>query len=143
MDFHTFENIVAKAKVEKPVLFGLEHDTIPDRKEVLQFQKQYKIQLPEKYAQFLLKYGGGYFGYANIYSLDKNSRFYLGDHNKKALAKLLFVADNECGDYYAFRIENGKCREAVVLYAHDEQRIYDTEFSDIFEYLIKTGLKRQ
>lgn len=142
MDFEIFRSIVEKAKVKHAVLFGLNYDVIPSVEEIYSFQKEYKIQLPEKYIQFLLHYGGGYFGYANIYSLDKNSYFYLANHNKKVLDKLLFIADNECGDYYAFCIECGKCRDAVVFYNHDENTICGTEFSDIFEFLIKMGLNQ-
>ena len=142
MDFKEFRSIVDKVKVEHAVLLGLDYDTIPSIEEIYSFEKEYKIQLPEKYIQFLLHYGGGYFGYANIYSLDKNSYFYLANDNKKRLDKLLFIADNECGDYYAFCIECGKCEEAVVFYNHDENTICDTEFSDIFEFLIKIGLNQ-
>ena len=88
MDFEIFRSIVEKAKVKHAVLFGLDYDAIPSVEEIYSFQKEYKIQLPEKYIQFLLHYGGGYFGYANIYSLDKNSYFYLANHNKKVLGKI-------------------------------------------------------
>lgn len=143
MDFHTFKSIVEKTKTEHTVLFALEHDAVPDMKDVLDFQQKYRIWLPEKYIQFLTNYGGGYFGYANIYSLDPDSYFYLGKHNKTVLDKLLFFADNECGDSYAFRIEDGKCDDAVAFYDHEKKKICDTEFCDIFEYLIKTGLNLQ
>lgn len=143
MEFNTFQCIVEKAQVECPLLFELEHDNIPHLEEILEFQKQHQIQLPKKYIRFLLNYGGGYFGYANIYSLDKNSYFYLPNHNEKVLEKFLYIADNECGDYYALPIEQGKCKEAVVFYNHDDDEIYSTEFADILEYLVKLGLKQR
>lgn len=61
---------VKTVRTEKPILFGLPHDNIPSVEEISEFEKRYHIQLPEKYKQFLLEYGGGYFGYANIYSLE-------------------------------------------------------------------------
>lgn len=143
MDFNTFKCIVEKAKVECPLLFELDHDEIPQMEEIFEFQKQYQVELPEKYIQFLLNYGGGYFGYANIYSLDKNSYFCLCNQNEKNLGPFLYVADNECGDYYAFPVENGKCKDAVVLLEHDNHEICTTEFSDILEYLVKIGLKQK
>ncbi len=141
MDISTFTEIVKRTQVKEPLLFELDHDTIPQMEEILAFQDQYHIQLPEKYIYVLLNYGGGYFGYANIYSLDQESCFYLPKNNEERPEQLLFVADNECGDFYAFPVEQGKCREEVVFYDHEEQRICGTEFSDILEYLVETGLK--
>lgn len=141
MDFDTFKEIVGTVKTKHPHFFELEHDKIPTMKDVIAFQKQYQIILPEKYIQFLLNFGGGYFGSAIIYSLDKNSYFSIYNHNPAKVEDLLFMADNECGDYYAFQIENGKCRDGIVFCDHDSNTIeQETEFTDVFEYLIKTGL---
>lgn len=111
MNFEIFMEAVKKAKRKEPLLLELEHDNIPTVKEVIAFQKQHQIVLPEKYIQFILNFGGGYFGCANIYSLDKNSDFFIFKHNPSIVKDILFIAENGCGDYYAFRIENGRCRE--------------------------------
>ena len=142
MDFEIFRSIVEKAKEKHAVLFGLDYDAIPSVEEIYSFQKEYKIQLPEKYIQFLLHYGGGYFGYANIYSLDKNSSFFIFNHNPAIIKNLLFIADNECGDYYAFRVQGDKCSEEIVFYDHEDNTIKDTDFSDVLEYLVKIGLNQ-
>lgn len=143
MEFETFKEVVRTAKTETPLLFELEHDNIPTINDVIKFQEQYQIILPEKYIQFLLNFGGGYFGYAIIYSLDKNSDFFIFNHNPSRVEDLLFMADNECGDYYAFRMEGDKCSEEIVLYDHDSNMIQGVRFSDIFEYLVKMGLHSQ
>lgn len=143
MDFETFKKVIAKTKTEKPLLFELEHDNIPTMEEVITFQKQYQIVLPEKYIQFLLNFGGGYFGYANIYSLDKNSDFFISNHNPVIVKDFLFVADNGCGDNYAFRIQGSKCNEEIVFCDHEDNSVHDTGFSDILEYLTKIGLKQR
>ncbi len=109
---------------------------------IINFQKQHKIILPEKYIQFLLSFGGSYFGYANIYSLDENSSFFIFNHNPAIIKDLLFIADNECGDYYAFRVQDDKCSEEIVFYDHEDNAIKDTDFSDVLEYLVKTGLNQ-
>ena len=49
-----------------------------------------------------MNYGGGYFGYANIYSLDIDSNFYLLKHNNLPFEKFIRIADNGCGDHYLF-----------------------------------------
>lgn len=85
-------------------------------------QCPFSVPLLRTHSTFLTNYGGGYFGYANIYSLDPDSYFYIGKHNKTVLDKLLFIADNECGDSYAFRIEDGKCDGAVAFYDHEKKK---------------------
>lgn len=82
MEFTTFSEIVNKTKIEIPTLFDLEHDVIPSVDDILKFEEQNNIQLTEKYKQFLLKYGGGFFGYTNLYSLDRDSDFYLLNYNE-------------------------------------------------------------
>lgn len=141
MDFARFTEIVRNVQTKHPHFFELEHDKIPTMQDVIAFQEQYQIILPEKYIQFLLNFGGGYFGSAIIYSLDKNSCFSIYNHNPAKAEDLLFIADNECGDYYAFQIENGKCSEEIVFYDHESNTIEQgADFADIFEYLVKTGL---
>lgn len=140
MDFEAFKKAIKKAKSKRTFAFELEHDNIPTMEEVITFQKQHQIVLPEKYIQFLLNFGGGYFGYANIYSLDKNSDFFIFKRNSTVVKDLLFMADNGCGDYYAFRIEGGMCREEIVFYDHEDNTVQDTDFSDVLEYLVKIGL---
>ena len=142
MDFQTFNKIIKRVKAKEPLLFELEHDDIPAMETIINFQKQHKIILPEKYIQFLLSFGGGYFGYANIYSLDKNSSFFIFNHNPAIIKNLLFIADNECGDYYAFRVQDNKCSEEIVFYDHEDNSIKDTDFSNVLEYLVKTGLNQ-
>lgn len=140
MDFETFNKAVQKGKIEKPLLFELQHDSIPTMKDIIAFQEQYQIILPEKYIQVLLNFGGGYFGYANIYSLDRDSRFFIFNHNPVRVADLLFMADNGCGDYYAFRMNGRKCSEKIFFYDHEGNTVQDTDFSDVLEYLVKIGL---
>ena len=142
MDFETFRGIVRKAKTEKSQLFELQHDKIPTMEDVIAFQEQYQIILPEKYIQVLLHLGGGYFGYANIYSLDKDSSLFIFNHNPARVEDLLFIADNGCGDYYAFRVEGNMCSEEIVFYDHESNTVQNTGFSDVLEYLVKTGLRQ-
>ena len=126
MDFKVFKEVVKKVQIKTPFLFELGHDNIPTAEDIIAFQKQHKILFPEKYIQFLSNFGGGYFGYTNIYSLPS----------------LLFIADNGCGDYYAFRIQNSRCSEEIVFYDHENGTVQNTDFSDVLEYLVKIGLNR-
>ena len=119
----------------------MEHDTIPSQDDIIKFEEQNNVHLTEKYKQFLLKYGGVFFGYANLYSMDKDSNFYILNYNRIPLTNTLYIADNGCGDYYALNIVDTKCQDAIIFYEHDTGLLSDTKFSDIFEYFVNVGLK--
>lgn len=143
MDFYTFNAIVEECMAKKPILFGLEHDKDLSAEEIGRFENTVHIILPDKYKEFIASYGGGYFGYVNIYSLDEDSDFYLLDHNDLPFDKYVRIADNGCGDYYVLCIENGKCLEPLFFYDHESGSVIQTEYMDIFEYLVKVGLKKK
>lgn len=142
MIFEVFHTMVEECKLKKPILFGLEHDKIICAEEIEQFEKTVHLTLPEKYKEFIMSYGGGYFGYANIYSLDEYSDFYLLKHNDVPFDKYIKISDNGCGDYYLFSIENEKCLESLYFYDHEIGKIIPSVYEDVFEYLIKVGLKK-
>lgn len=73
MEYELFEKIVTDYKRRKPILFGLEHDEICSAEQIEDFENMLQIEFSEKYKQFLMNFGGGYFGYANVYSLDKKT----------------------------------------------------------------------
>ncbi|MBQ1991487.1 MAG: SMI1/KNR4 family protein [Clostridia bacterium] len=141
MEYELFAEIVNDYKCKNPILFGLEPDRIPRVEEVEEFEKILSVELSLKYKKFLLSFGGGYFGFANIYSLDKESDFYLLNYNDIPVEKYLRISDNGCGDYYMLQIDNQKCLEQLFFYDHETNSISITEYSDIFEYLAYVGLK--
>lgn len=102
MNFDNFNTLVDECRAKEQILFGLEHDKILCAEEIEQLEKTVYIALPEKYKKFIMNYGGGYFGYANIYSLDIDSNFYLLKHNNLPFEKFIRIADNGCGDHYLF-----------------------------------------
>lgn len=141
MTFELFEEIVIDFSRRKPVLFGLEHDKACSAEQMEEFENMLQVSLSEKYKQFLMNYGGGYFGYASVYSLDKTSSFYLLAHNDTPVGDYLRIADNGCGDYFLLKVNHRKCLEQLFCYDHDAKTICATEYADILEYLLKVGLK--
>lgn len=141
MEYDVFEKIVDDYKLKKPILFGLEHDEVCSAKQIEDFENMLRIEIPKKYKQFLMNFGGGYFGYANIYSLDKESSFFLLAHNDIPVGDYLRIADDGCGDYYLLSVIDKKCLDQLFFYEHDTNSIYTTEYADILEYLTKVGLK--
>lgn len=143
MEFAEFTAVVETARKENPILFSLGHDAIPAPEAAAEFERQNRIKLPEKYVQFLLAYGGGYFGFSNVYSLDETSDFYLLKHNKMPLESIFRVGDNGWGDYYAFRVDGGTCSEELYFQDHEAGKVSGTGYGDILECLIKVGLKQK
>lgn len=143
MTQNEFIEIVEQVKKTKPILFELETDKVMSEMAISQFENDNGIVIPDEYKQFVLEFGGGYFGYANIYSLDKDSSFFILKNQYSVPNGYLAIADNECGDYYVLKLENGNALGKVLFYEHEEQRIVETKYKDVFEFLVGEGLKYQ
>ena len=141
MEYEMFERIVGEYKSRNPILFGLEHDDVCSAEQIEDFEKMLRLKFPRKYKQFPKDFGGGFFGYVNVYSLDKKSNFCLLAHNDIPIGGYLRIADNGCGDYYLLKIDNKNCLDQLYFYEHDTKAICDTQYADILEYLVKVGLK--
>ena len=114
MEYDLFRNNVQQVKAKKPILFALETDTPPSIDKIEDFEKIYRMVLPEKYKLFIIEFGGGYFGYANIYSLDNRSNYFIMKHKSFVPNGYLPIADNGCGDFYVLKC-NGECRSSFIL----------------------------
>ncbi len=148
MEFEEFRKRVETKKRTDPHLFCLENDTIAGLEQIAAFEETHRIRLPEKYKLFLSTYGGGYFGYANIYSLDPKGVFPVTNENRFQFpltpGKCLYVSDNGCGDLYGFRIDpKGRCSERLFYRDHEDGAIYETEYTDTFEYLVAVGIENR
>lgn len=60
MEYDLFRNKVQQVKAKKPILFTLETDTPPSIDKIEDFEKIYRMVLPEKYKLFIIEFGGGY-----------------------------------------------------------------------------------
>lgn len=140
MEFETFHRLVEKRKTEKPALFVLEHDRLLSAEEMARQENIHHIRIPEAYRRFLLQYGGGYFGFVNAYSLDCGSCFFIPNHLDEAPPGWLPISDNGCGDVFLLNMREGGDREPVYLWEHEAKEIQATQYSDVYEYLLKAGL---
>lgn len=142
MDKIHFQNIVQKMVECQPLLFALDSDAKADEKAINDIEKYYNIILPKAYKEFLTHYGGGYFGYIVIYSCDCDGMFYIKNevHKEWMIEKgFLPVIDFETGDYLGFEIEEGKCKDIVTMYCHEENELNET-YMDFYEAIIHFGL---
>lgn len=147
MDYTHFKEIVDEVKRKNPHLFELEHDQILSMTEIDIIEKKMNIRLPQDYRRFISEFGGGFFGYAIVYSLDENSCFYMFQDaplvQKGYLPKeYLPVFDNGCGDIYVLKIYERQCLDEVYFFNHERMSVAKTKFTNILEYLVEVGLKQ-
>ena len=57
MEYDLFRNKVQQVKAKKPILFTLETDTPPSIDKIEDFEKIYRMVLPEKYKLFIIEFG--------------------------------------------------------------------------------------
>lgn len=143
MEYQVFKEVVEQAKEKKPKLFALDHDRAAEERDISSFEAEHSIVLSESHKAILKEHGGGFFGFANLYSLDESSDFYILDHLKYAPAGYIPISDNGCGDLYVQKIEENVCMEQLLLYEHDSREAVATKYNDIFEYLVEKGLRMQ
>lgn len=144
MDRGTFETEVSRARKAHPTWFDLPPDACPDDAQVEQCQLALGAVLPEAYVGFLREYGGGDFAFLTLYSMDPDSEVNLvAQNNRPWLARTDFVAvsDNGAGDYYGFRVRDGRCAEPVVLLDHETGEVRDTGYADILTFVLGVGLR--
>lgn len=143
MNIKEFSDLTKDVKKQNPRWFGLESDSIPTVQMLESTEKYYYIKFPITYIEFLLQYGGGYFAFTVVYSMDEQSEFSIKNNVKLEFVKennFLPVIDLETGDVIGFRICNGICDEKVSIYNHEEEIITDLNL-DFFEVLVRYGFK--
>ena len=140
MTYDNFIRLVNDTKKNKPVLFGLESDKSVSKEEISQYEEANGIIFPDEYKRFVEEFGGGYFGFTTIYSLDKDSSFYLFRNQTSIPLNCLAISDDGCGNYYVLKITDGTVHKEVFFFEHEEKIVSELLFEDIYEFLIVKGL---
>ncbi len=141
MNYDDFIKIQQQVKLTQPILFGLETDSIPQKNDIENIENYYNIILPESYINFLMEFGGGIFVFIIVYSLDKESVYYLKHNVQRDFVrnkKFLPVIDFETGDVAGFRIKNNKCESMITIYNHEEEKMTDLNL-DFYDAIVKYG----
>ena len=146
MNVEEFSSIVAQIRSSHPVWFGLESDRLASDEDIRHVEGELSVRLPPQYVEFLKRYGGGYFGFTNVFSADRTSDWYLG-RRKSDIAlqrgRFLGISDNGVGDYYGFLIGGeGDAAGLIKFWDHETGRLEDTPYGDLFSYLLTVGLKQ-
>lgn len=143
MDFSSFKILVNHKRKQNPVWFKLELDQPPSDKLLADAEKLLELKIPQKYKEFLLEFGGGYFALSNVYSLDEASDWYLVNLNSKyqdIRCDYILISENGCGDFYGFKISDHSCEEQLYFYDHEINAWSRTEYNDLFEFLAAKAL---
>ena len=145
MDFEAFKELVEKTKTDHPVWFGLEPDESPNETAVTEAEMKLGAKLPIDYKNFILEYGGGYFAFSNVFSLEERSDWNLVDLNYKYDAIRnghVLISENGSGDFYGFKFVNGVCEPRIYFYDHEVETWCESPHSNLFDYLEKFALSR-
>jgi len=143
MNFNEFNDLVEKTKTKHPIWFGLEPDKSVNEIAIVNAEKTLKAKFPNEYKEFILKYGGGYFAFSIIYSLDDVSDWNLVKINHEYLSLrtgYILISENGVGDFYGYKIINGVCSSEIYFYDHEIESWEKTLFSNLFDYLKKHAL---
>ncbi|HIT88723.1 MAG TPA: SMI1/KNR4 family protein [Candidatus Coprocola pullicola] len=135
--------MMQKAKNKNPKLFELDSDCKPTTEDIDLIEEYYNIVFPTSYKEFLLQYGGGYFAYTVVYFLDSYGSFYAKNNVSIEFINnnnFFPVIDFETGDLAGFKIDNGICKDTIVLYSHEEKIMSDTKLN-FYNVLRKYGLE--
>jgi hypothetical protein len=102
-----YEEYSSKSEVFKDNEY-VHRDSVVTNEVIASIEKDLKLKLPKSYIDFCKNLGGGYFGYAIIFSLDREGDFFL----LKMLEELknyipfnaLPISDDQTGGFYCFLI---------------------------------------
>lgn len=144
MTFTQFLAEVDEARKTNPRILMLDSDAPGSPAQIARAEQTLGVLLPESYAQFVKRFGGGFFGFSLVYSLDEASEFYLLSHNTAdSAAKHGYVAviDYETGDTAGFRVENGQCGEQMWRYDHESGRLQKLPYEDLLSFLAANALR--
>ena len=144
MKIKEFMNFLENEIETKPNLFLFRDDepkaTIED---INNIEKILLGKLPESFIEFQMKFGGGTFGFAEIFSVCENSNFYVLN-NENILEKDFFsVSDDQCGGVYCFKKNNGKFEDRIYYLdlSNLEIIVEETEF-DFIQIFMKLAFNK-
>jgi hypothetical protein len=144
VNINEFSKIVAEIRDKRPIWFGLESDPPSTDLDIDEIEKALSIKLPDEYKQFIKMFGGGYFAFTIVYSGKEGSEWNIIMRNKDAgiidSKAFMAVSENGVGDYYGFKVKDGKCESEITFYDHEDDNLKSTGYKDLFDYLIRIGL---
>ena len=143
MNFHEFEELVNEKKLTNPAWFGLDPDSLANEQSITCAQKELNATLPTEYVQFVTLYGGGYFAFSIVYSLDKDSSFNILEINRvesRRRENHIIFSESGVGDYYGFKVKENQCLPSVYFFDHETEGWQKTKYENMLTYLVEIAL---
>jgi SMI1 / KNR4 family (SUKH-1) len=107
--------------------------------EITIVEKIIDCRLPQNYKDFCKQYGGGYFGYTLILSLDQEGEWFIKETIKEFShfipTGFIPFADDQTGGFYCFKLQNGEAIEEI-YYLDSSGLISKTNYSDFLNFVI-------
>ena len=144
MDFREFQDLVVAFKQKQPVWFGLDADAPATEAQLQDAETEIGVSFPEEYRRFLKEYGGGFFAFAKIYSVQPGSDLHVLAINRRAGligSGLLAFSDNGVGDLYGFKVGGGD--SSIWFLDHETRQWQATHFSDLIQFLVEEALRQK
>jgi hypothetical protein len=142
MDFTSFQRKVTNLKALKPVWFGLDSDSPATEAEIEAAESALGVALPTAYKSFVREFGGGYFGFGNVFSVSESEWNIVRRNDEITIPGFIAISDNEAGDHYGFRVSGGACEDRVYVWDHEEpSEVKATDYEDMLELLDHVALK--
>lgn len=144
MDVSEFFSLVERVQARWPIWFQLDRDPPATDCDLATAQDCLSVTLPPEYVAFVKRFGGGYFAFANVYSLEEKSDWNIVLRNREAgLPHRGFIAfsENGVGDCYVFRVDAGTCSSRVFFFDHETANIGETGYANLFDYLRIVALR--
>lgn len=141
MTLEYFRELHLNYKKEKPKLFLLVEPDPPATDEQISIvERELRLKLSSSYRAFLREFGGGVFGFTNVFSVNPKGEYYLPRQKEEAssyLSKdLLPFSDDFAGGLYVFKIDEDNVLEPV-YYWNSDGGLVETVFTDVFEFVAR------
>jgi hypothetical protein len=81
MSYTEFKELVRIAKEKNPVWFALDADRPASDAEISQAELDLRVTLPAESGSFVKDFGGGYFAFANVFSVQPESEWNIVQRN--------------------------------------------------------------
>ncbi len=143
MSFDDFKALIKSKKMVNPIWFAMEADEKPNQESFSDVEVKLDAKLPTDYMNFINEFGGGYFAFANVFSLDEKSEWNIVRQNYgyDSIRKgHVLISENGMGDFYGYKVIDGVCLPEIYFFDHETARWVETEILNLFEYLEKFAL---
>jgi len=143
MTFAEFASMVERLKVSRPQWFELDSDPPATIDQVQAAERSLGVEFPVEYVSFLQRYGGGYFAFGNVFSVDEASDWSVVVRNREGGfvdRGFLAVSDNGVGDCYGFPIHGKLCMSQIAFWDHETSQVSPL-YDGFVDFLVAVALK--